>query len=323
MPLRDQRLLGTVQPPVCGQRSVASAVVQTRSCQRCRPVTPSLTGNGVILNYGELWCKCITVLGCKSYFFCFCDPGKLGGATLFKTPGGHSYAPPPQDTSGWGKPPFSRTTQAHVEKSKVRLYGSEPPRELQLVALHQVTHFHWLHAWMNEENNKMHFGGKTKPKKKNTWCKTHFESTAKIGSAVRLTQRQQSLSVHENISQFTLNGKAQKCQASHSGTAPWRCESQTSASPWNTLSSQGASFLVWGETSDVVLLLGNTSVCAWACARHVPRGLTSEKLNARKSAKRRRGVDATEVFLQLNEANSRKKECVSFFPPPKKLKFKF
>lgn len=33
---------------------------------------------------------------------------------------------------------------------------------------------------------------------------------------------------------------------------------------------------------------------------------------------RRHGVDATEVFLQLNEANSRKKN-VFLFPPPKKL----
>lgn len=37
---------------------------------------------------------------------------------------------------------------------------------------------------------------------------------------------------------------------------------------------------------------------------------------------RRHGVDATEAFLQLNEANSRKKECVSF-SPPKKLSSNF
>lgn len=30
--------------------------------------------------------------GMKDLFLFFCDPGKLGGATCFKTPGGHSSA---------------------------------------------------------------------------------------------------------------------------------------------------------------------------------------------------------------------------------------
>lgn len=78
---------------------------QTRSCQRCEPVTPSNRKWGknraremnaswwwslTCSPTGDLWCKCMTVLGWRTYFYFFCDPGKLGGATCFKTPGGHS-----------------------------------------------------------------------------------------------------------------------------------------------------------------------------------------------------------------------------------------
>lgn len=145
---------------------------------------------------------------------------------------------------------------------------------------------------------------------------TNFESTAKTSSAVLLTKRQQSLSVLENIPVYTKL-KAQKCQVSHLWTAPWHCKSQTSASPWNILSLWDANFLVWGDTSDIMWLFGSTSVHAHT----VSPKLTSESWTT-GSAMRRHGVDATEAFLQLNEANSRKKECVSF-SPPKKLSSNF
>lgn len=146
----------------------------------------------------------------------------------------------------------------------------------------------------------MHFGGKTK------MIQTNFESTAKISSAVLLTKRQQSLSVLENNPVYTKL-KAQKCQVSHLWTAPSHCKSQTSASPWYILSLWDANFLVWGDTSDIMWLFRSKSVHAHTVS---PKRISESWMAG--SAMRIHGVNATDVFLQLNEANSRKKNAFLF-----------
>lgn len=123
---------------------------------------------------------------------------------------------------------------------------------------------------------------------------THFESTSKISSPHK-EDGQQCLSVLEK-KPVDIKREDSNCQSPPSWRAPWCCKFETPASPSKLFSQCNVNFLVSGWC---LWYEPGASGEIWACRRCVP------KMHFRKSAVRRHHI---ELFLQLNEANCRKKK---------------
>lgn len=168
----------------------------------------------------------------------------------------------------------------------------------ECIALHQETIFYRLHAWMKKEH-KMHFQNKISSKLSSLWV--HF----KISNPA-LTNRHQLFSVLPNITDYT---NTKSSELSHQwlrrdiAVPPPQITAKCIFFAWCKFHHMGwSSWFCVAVSEHIHLCVG----CEW-----ISESCRTELL----CTDPRQGINATEILLQLHEANFRKRAGKVFFPP--------